>query len=114
MVSFGKKLAERRKAKNLTQQDVAQLLSTVHTVIGRYERDEMKPTIDVIKKLANILDTTVGYLLGETEDTNLLRDPEMLKRMNEINNLPVEDKKCILFAIDAMLRDSKSRATYST
>jgi transcriptional regulator with XRE-family HTH domain len=112
MASFGKKLSECRKAKGLTQQEVAKQLNTVHTVIGRYERDEMKPTIDVIKKLSAIMGTTVGYLLGETEDVNAFRDPEMLKRINEINNLPEEEKKCVLFALDAMLRDSKTRAAY--
>ena len=113
MASFGKKLSECRKAKRLTQQEVAKQLNTVHTVIGRYERDEMKPSIDVIKKLANILNTTVGYLLGETEDLNLFKDPDMLKRMNDINNLPDEEKKCVLFALDAMLRDSKAKQAYS-
>jgi transcriptional regulator with XRE-family HTH domain len=34
--------------------------------VGKYERDEVKPTIDVVKKLTEVLDTTVGYLLGET------------------------------------------------
>ena len=67
----------------------------------------MKPTIDVVKKLAETLDTTVGYLLGETEDRNLLKDPAMLKRLNDIEKLPEEDKKGILYAIDNLLRAAK-------
>ena len=50
--------------------------------------DEVKPTIDVVKKLANVLDTTVGYLLGETEDRELLKDPSMLRRLNDIAKFP--------------------------
>ena len=107
-------MAECRKTKGLTQQEVAKQLNTVHTVVGRYERDEMKPTIDVIRKLSRILGTTVGYLLGETEDADIFRDPDMLKRMNDINGLSDEERKCVLFALDAMLRDAKARRTYSS
>ena len=31
--------------------------------------------------MAKVLDTTVGYLLGETEDTELFKDPAMLERL---------------------------------
>lgn len=43
--------------------------------------------MDVVKKLADTLDTIVAFLLGETEDMELLKDPDMLKRLNDINNL---------------------------
>jgi ribosome-binding protein aMBF1 (putative translation factor) len=58
----------------------AKLLETSYTVIGKYERDEMKPSIDVAKKLAKLVDTTVGYLLGESKDMNVLKDPAMLSK----------------------------------
>lgn len=58
-----------------------------HSIIGRDEREEAKRTIDVVVRLAKILDTTVGYLLGESEDKDLLKDPAMLKRLNEIEKM---------------------------
>jgi len=48
-------------------------------------KNEMKPSIDVVKKLAEELVTTVGYLLGEAKESLLLKDPIMLKRFQEIN-----------------------------
>ncbi|MFY0256269.1 multiprotein-bridging factor 1 family protein [Chitinophaga sp. 30R24] len=48
MNSFGKKLRECREAKELSQSDLAKLLNTNHSIIGKYERDEVKPTIDVV------------------------------------------------------------------
>ncbi|MDZ4707414.1 MAG: helix-turn-helix transcriptional regulator [Saprospiraceae bacterium] len=83
-----------------------------NTYIGKYERDEVKPSIDVVKNLADTLDTTVAFLLGETEDMELLKDPDMLKRLNDINNLPSKDKEGILFALDGLLRDAKTRLAY--
>lgn len=110
MNSFGKKLREAREGKGLSQSQLAKLLATNHSIIGKYERDEVKPTIDVVKKLAEQLGTTVGYLLGENEDMNLLKDPLMLKRFNEINLLPDEDKKCVYSLLDAYLAKNKLKA----
>lgn len=64
------------------------------------------------KKLAKILDTTVGYLLGETDRADLFKDPAMLKRLQDINTLADNDKHCILYAIDGLLRDAKTRVAY--
>lgn len=113
MNTFGKRLRTCREAKNLSQQDVAAKLKTSYTVIGKYERDEMIPSVEVAKKLAKLLDTTVGYLLGETEEVNILKDPSMLKRLNEINSLPDEEKKSIFLTVDAFLRDAKVRKAYA-
>ena len=104
---FGKKLREAREAAELSQKDLANKIGSVHTVIGRYERDEMKPTIDVVKKLADVLETTVGYLLGETEDRELLKDPAMLKRLQDITTFSKTEKEHILFAIDAIIKSVK-------
>jgi len=67
---------------------LAEIFNTSHTTIGKYEPDEMNPSIEAAKKLAAILDTTVGYLLGETKDSDLFRDPKMLQRFQDIVALP--------------------------
>jgi len=107
MASFGSKLKECRSEKGLSQTELAKQIDTYHSIIGKYERDEVKPTIDVVKKLANVLDTTVGYLLGETEERELLKDPSMLRRLNDIAKFPDKDKDCILYTLDAMINNVK-------
>ena len=47
--TFGKRLTECRKAKNLSQKELAEAFITSHTTIGKYERDEMAPSIDAAK-----------------------------------------------------------------
>ncbi len=113
-ITFGKKLRECRENKGLSQNVLAKQLGVHHSIIGRYERDEVKPTIDVVKKLASALGTTVGYLLGETESINILKDPNMLKRLNDISSFSDDDKKHILYALDAMIRDTKTRQAYAS
>lgn len=110
MDTFGKKLREAREARDFSQAELAKQIGSYHSIIGKYERDEVKPTIDVVKKLADVLDTTAGYLLGESEDRELLKDPTMLKRLNDISKFPEQDKTCILYALDAMINNVKLKA----
>jgi len=107
MDSFGKRLAECRKAKSLSQKDLAKAFNTSHTTIGKYERDEMTPSIEAAKKLAKLLDTTVGYLLGENEQANLFKDPAMLKRFEDIATLPAKEKDALLTTVDHFIKASK-------
>lgn len=114
MEGFGKKLRECREAKGLSQQVLAKMLKTSHSVVGRYEREEMVPSIQVVKKMSYLLDTTAGYLLEETEDINMFKDPGMLKRFNDINGLSDDDRKHILYTIDAMLNNAKLKTLTAT
>lgn len=110
MISFGKKLKECRELNKVSQNELAKLINAHHSIIGKYERDEVKPSIDVVKKLAEVLNTTVGYLLGETDDKNLLKDPAMLKRLNDITTFSKQDQEHILFTLDSMITAIKLKS----
>ncbi len=114
MISFGKKLAVLRKELKMSQTDLAKKLSTSVSVISRYERDEMTPSIDTAKKLAALLKTSVGYLLGETEDDQLLKDPEMVRRLKDVQEFSEPEKGQIYFTLDAVIREIKNRRTYAS
>ena len=114
MMSFGKKVALFRKEKVLSQGELATKLNTSISVISRYERDEMNPSIEAAKKLANLLDSTVGYLLGENEDSNLFKDPEILNRFKAIKGFEKEDKERIYFTIDALIHEITNRKRYAS
>jgi transcriptional regulator with XRE-family HTH domain len=107
METFGRKLAALRKEMKLSQTDLAKQLKTSVSVISRYERDEMAPSIETAKKLATLLDTTVGYLLGENENAEVFRNPDMLRRFKDIISFPKEKQEHILFALDSMIKATK-------
>lgn len=67
----------------------------------------MTPSIEAAKKLANILDTTVGYLLEETEDNDLFKDKKMLQRLQDIAKLPERERSSILLTIDNFIKAAK-------
>ncbi|EJL76040.1 helix-turn-helix domain-containing protein [Chryseobacterium populi] len=106
MDSSGKKLREHR-GKNLSQRDLAELLNTSYSVIGKYGGDEIIPSIEVTKNIAKILGTTVGYLLGNTEQVNIFKDPTKFNRFNDLEKLDPENKKHLLSAVDGFIQSLK-------
>ncbi len=93
---YGKRLAECRKAKSLTRKDLTKAFNTSQTTIGKYEHDEMAPSIEAAKKPAKLLDTIVSYLLSENEQANLFKDPAMFKQFQDMATLPEKEKECLL------------------
>ena len=67
----------------------------------------MQPSIEAAKKVAKLIDTTVGYLLGETDEENILKDPAMVKRLNEIEKMNDTDKGHILSVVDGFIKSIK-------
>jgi transcriptional regulator with XRE-family HTH domain len=112
-MTFGKKISMLCKEKGWSQTELAKKLNTSVSVISRYERDEMTPSIEAAKKLADLLNSTVGYLLGETEESNIFKDPDMLRRFNDIKSFAENEKEQILFTLDAMIHEIKNRRTYA-
>lgn len=53
--SFGKRLTEVRKDKKMSQEDVGKLVGVQGAVIGLYERDEAKPSIEMATQLEEAL-----------------------------------------------------------
>ncbi len=107
MSTFSKRVKELREDLGLSQTKLAEEVGVHHSIIGRYERDEAKPTIDVVSRMAVVLQTTVGYLLGESEQADLFKDPEMLKRFKDILSFPKQKQEHILFALDSMIKATK-------
>lgn len=110
-MSFGKRLAQVRKEKDMSQEALAKALDATPTTIGRYERDEVKPSIDVAAKIAAVLDVSVDFLVGNSD--NFIKDKALLKRINEILALGDKDREHVFALLDAFLRDTKAKKVYS-
>ncbi|WP_019037755.1 helix-turn-helix domain-containing protein [Psychroflexus tropicus] len=66
MSSFGKKLSECRQAKNRSQKDLANLLSTSYSVVGKYECNGAVPSVGTAKNIAEVFDVSLDYMEGDT------------------------------------------------
>ena len=61
--TLGQKIAELRKAKNLTQLELATQLNITDKAVSKWERDISCPDINTFPKLAEILGVSVDELL---------------------------------------------------
>ena len=67
-MGFGNKIADARKAKNMTQEQLAELMSVTRQSISRWESDQSYPEMDKIVFLAEILGVSCDYLLKDNCD----------------------------------------------
>lgn len=108
-MTFGKKIATERKKKGYSQDELAKKVGTISVTIGRYERDEIKPSIDIASKLADALNISLDYLTGKTD---IELDNSIIKRVVEIQNLPKEDKAHILYTLDGLLQNVRTKLAF--
>jgi len=111
MVNIGERITSLRKAKNWSQDELAKEIEASRVMIGKYERSDNLPSIEVIVKLAKAFDVSVDFLLGE--GLNATYDKEMVKRLDELENLPADEKQQIFHYMDLIIRDYKTKKTYS-
>jgi Predicted transcriptional regulators len=67
MPSFGERLNQLRKAKNLKAEDLADVVGVKRRIIFLYEKDESKPSFDVLLSLADYFDVSLDYLVGRSD-----------------------------------------------
>jgi transcriptional regulator with XRE-family HTH domain len=60
------------------------LVGTSGDIIGKFERDEVKPSIEVASKIADALEVSLDYLVGKT---NVEIDGKILKRLQDTQSL---------------------------
>ena len=61
---FGLRLKELRKAKKLSQKDVADRLSVVPSTISGYENNTITPSLEQAIRLAILYHTSLDYIMG--------------------------------------------------
>lgn len=94
----------------MSQDELAKQIGVHAPVIGRYERDEVKPSIETAFKIAKALEVSLDYLTGLSD---LELHENVINIINNLQGLNAEDKEHIFTTINALLRDAKARTTYS-
>ena len=62
-------------------------------------------------RLANVVGVSIDFLIGEGQHATY--DKEIVKRLEDIENLDGDTKKTLFQIIDTFLRDSKARQAYA-
>jgi transcriptional regulator with XRE-family HTH domain len=109
-MTFGERIISLRKKLKWSQDELAKKVGTSAPIIGRYERNEIKPSIETAKNIADSLGVTLDYLLGGSNSAVL--DKSLLKRLEDIERLNQDDKDKIYYFIDMAVRDAKAKQAY--
>lgn len=109
---FGNRVLALRKQKGWSQPELGKEIGTSGAIIGRYERGEITPSIEVAKKLADAFGVTLDYLVSDKKVPNILQDKAMLDRWQVIDTLTPPEQERILSVMDSLVRDAKARQAY--
>ena len=109
-MTIGEHIMLLRKQKGLSQAELGKAIGTSGDIVGRYERDIMSPSIEVIIKMADALEVSLDYLVGKT---NLQLDKKTLDRLEEIGKLNDDARQYIFDHVDLMIRDFKTKKAYA-
>ena len=85
METLGKRISENRKAKNIKQDELAEMLLVSPQAVSKWENDLSCPDISVLPELSKILGITVDELLsGKKENTVQFVPEDERKNINDM------------------------------
>ena len=105
---FGKRLRRIRESKGLTQTKLAEISGISRRAIVHYESHVIKPPVDKINTLADILNVSIDELLGKKKSQKTNDIPfRIMKHVRVIEKLPVKDQNAIFQLIKSLADKNK-------
>ena len=95
------RIKELRQSLNLTQKELAEKIGFNQTAIGKYERDDLEPNLETLKKLSIIFECSIDYIIGHSDDFGNITvqqkspsslTPEEQKLLNDFRSLPRSER----------------------
>lgn len=100
---FGNNLKKVKTDRNISRQDLADVIGVHSTHVSRYECNLAQPSIEVVKKNAEALDVSIDNLIYGQQDEkakNNLKDADLLNLFIKVQLLDKQD----LNAVKSMLK----------
>ncbi len=76
-----KHLRELRKARNLTQKEIADLLNIPRSTYNRYERNQSQADYNTLIKLSNIFDVSINYIIDDNYTEPKIKNQKKLQKI---------------------------------
>ena len=104
VMNIGKQIADLRKQKGVSRDELGKEVGTSGAVIGRYEREEITPSVEIANKMAKALGVSLDYLVGNTD---LELTDKLMNRIKEVARMTDKDKDYVYTLIDAFIAKNK-------
>lgn len=105
------RIKQLREEFHLTQNDLAEKMDCASSSIAMYEREERKPSLDVLIKLSEIFSCSIDYLLGKSDIRNngtlKLTDDEIYF-IKHVKKLDENQKQIIKNTMEAFLDNKEN------
>jgi transcriptional regulator with XRE-family HTH domain len=107
---FGPRLVQLRQARGLTQEELGAAVGLSNRMIAYYERDDAEPPGALLAPLATALRVTTDELLGLAPLTENMRPrtARLMKRLQQIEELPPAEQRAVLKMVDALLEHRRA------
>lgn len=102
MKTLGEKLKELRLYSNLTQTQLADLLSITKSTLSCYENNKRHPSYEVIMKIENLFNVSTDYLLGSSNNNMIDLSAPSLDNYNKSSMYELM-YSCIKYALEIYL-----------
>ncbi len=118
-MTFGDKLRKLRRDKKLSQVELAERVGMNANHLSRLERGVVLPSAEILRRLAQVLEASIDYLLSEDDsDVPLaevrVENKAVAERVRLIEELDSEDQEAVFRVIDSMLTKKKMRRFLET
>ena len=103
------KLKRLRQSRGLSQGQLGHKLGVNVQLVSKYERGIVCPPTHMMVKIAAVFDVSLDYLLRNEANVaiNKITNKELLKRIEEIENLPDKDQQILTHLLDAYIKKHK-------
>lgn len=102
-MEFSENLLTLRKAKDLTQEQLAEKLNVSRQSVSKWESGQAAPELDKIVAMSVVFDVTTDYLLKSSEIDDLSVKTEMLEKQQEQMLMREQRqqkiRECVLYGI---------------
>ena len=109
-MNFARRLHDIRKERKWTREKLGKEIGTSGAIIGMYEREERTPSVEVARKIAYAMGVSLDFLVGNT-DVRL--DSDIIEKIQQIQQLPQEDKSHLFYLVDNVLQNFKARQAFA-
>lgn len=105
--ALGARIAEARKAKGMTQVELAEELGVAQQTLAHYEVGRVRVPASLLPQIARALAVTVEELIGEQSPPSKRGPvPRLLQQIERIQRLPKSRQRFVMEMIDTALQAS--------